>query len=190
MCSFVIIIYFSVSFTQKEEETGKEYPIHFISRSLKKAEKNYGITDLEGTALFYCVTKFKSYSEGNPLPTIIYTDHRSLVGLFKNKEPLNVRQTRWCLTASMLGTNIKYESDKKNVLADAISRMKSKEDQKVLLIKITNGNNEELLSKVIKKFINEMFTVIDGEDYFIDNGNYRKLIIDENEKYILNHSNS
>jgi len=90
----------------------------------------------------------------------------------------------------MLGTNIKYESDKKNVLADAISRMKSKEDQKVLLIKITNGNNEELLSKVIKKFINEMFTVIDGEDYFIDNGNYRKLIIDENEKYILNHSNS
>jgi len=49
----------------------------------------------------------------------------------------------------MLGINIKYESSKKNVLADALSRMKSKEDQKVLLTKITNGNNEELLSKVI-----------------------------------------
>ena len=28
---------------QKEEETGKEHPIHYKSRSLKKAEKNYGI---------------------------------------------------------------------------------------------------------------------------------------------------
>ena len=98
---------------QKEEETGKEHPIHFISRSLKKAEKNYGITDLEGTALFYCMTKFKSFIEGNPLPTTIYTDHKPLIGLFKNKEPLNAR----CLTASMLGINIKYESGKKNVLA-------------------------------------------------------------------------
>ena len=170
---------------QKEEETGKEHPIHFISRSLKKAEKNYGITDLEGTALFYCMTKFKSYIEGNPLPTTIYTDHKPLVGLFKNKEPLNARQTRWCLTASMLGINIKYESGKKNVLADALSRMKSKEERKILLTKITNGNNEELLSKVIKEFINEKFTVIDGEDYFIDNGNYRKLITDENERFKL-----
>ena len=133
---------------QKEEETGKEHPIHFISRSLKKAEKNYGITDLEGTALFYCMTKFKYYIEGNPLPTTIYIDHKPLVGLFKNKEPLNERQTRWCLTASMLGINIKYESGKKNVLVDALSRMKSKEERKILLTKITNGNNEELLSKV------------------------------------------
>ena len=85
----------------------------------------------------------------------------------------------------MLGINIKYESGKKNVLADALSRMKSKEDRKVLLTKITNGNDEELLSKVIKEFINEKFTVIDGEDYFIDNGNYRKLIKDENEKFKL-----
>ena len=85
----------------------------------------------------------------------------------------------------MLGINIKYESGKKNVLADALSRMKSKEDRKVLLTKITNGNNEELLSKVIKEFINEKFTIIDGEDYFIDNGNYRKLITDENERFKL-----
>jgi hypothetical protein len=47
--------------------------------------------------------------------------------------------------------------------------MKSKEDQKVLLTKITNGINEELLSKVIKEFVKEKFIVIDGEDYFIDN---------------------
>jgi len=71
------------------------------------------------------------------------------------------------------------------VLADALSRMKSKEERKILLTKITNRNNEELLSKFIKEFINEKFTVIDGEDYFIDNGNYKKLITDENEKFKL-----
>ena len=59
------------------------------------------------------MTKFKSYIEGNPLLTTIYTDHKPLVGLFKNKEPLNARQTRWCLTDSILGINIKYESGKK-----------------------------------------------------------------------------
>ena len=48
---------------QKEEETGKEHPIHFISRSLKKAEKNYGITDLEGTPLFaLCIIPLSTLS--------------------------------------------------------------------------------------------------------------------------------
>ncbi|KAG4107635.1 hypothetical protein H8356DRAFT_1333123 [Neocallimastix lanati (nom. inval.)] len=92
---------------------------------------------------------------------------------FSNKIDKNInknaqyysRQIRWYLTSSILGINVKYESD--------------------LLTKITNGNDEELLSEIMKEIINEKFTVIEGEDYFIDNGNYRKLIIDENEKFKL-----
>jgi len=76
---------------QKDDETGVEHPIHFISRSLSKAERNYGITDLEGAALYYCLVKFKPYIMGNINPTIIYTDHKPLIGLFKNKEPHNAR---------------------------------------------------------------------------------------------------
>ena len=153
---------------QKDDETKKEHPIHYISRSLTKAEKNYGITDLEGAALYYCMNKLKSYIMGNPIKTIIYTDHKPLIGLFKNKEPNNARQTRWCLSASMLGVDIRYESGKKNVVADALSRMKNKEDKIVLATKITTEENENLLSKVIKEFIEEKFTVIDGVEYFID----------------------
>ena len=44
-----------VCFLQKGDETGKEHPVHYISRSLSKSEKNYGITDLEGSALIYCI---------------------------------------------------------------------------------------------------------------------------------------
>jgi len=170
---------------QVSEETGKEHPIHFISRSLSKAEKNYGITDLEGAALFYCMKKLKAYIVGNPIQTIIYTDHKPLVGLFKRKEPNNARQTRWCLTASMLGVEIRYETGKKNVVADALSRMKNDQDKIVLATKISNEEDENLMSKVIKEFIEERFTTIDGVEYFIDGNIYRKLVTDVNERLQL-----
>jgi len=170
---------------QIDDETQKEHPIHYISRSLTKAENNYGITDLEGTALFYCMSKLKSYIMGNPMQTIIYTDHKPLVGLFKNKEPSNARHTRWCLTANMLGVDIRYESGKKNVIADALSRMRNDKDKIVMATKVASETNETLLSKVIKEFIEEKFTVIDGVEYFIDGNTYRKLITDVNEKLKL-----
>ena len=170
---------------QKDEITGKEHPAHYISRTLSKSEKNYGITDLEGLALYFALEKLKSYIMGNPHTTIIYTDHRPLLGLFKNKEPKNARQTRWCLTASSLGVDIRYEPGKKNVLADALSRMKSEKDKKLLAMKVTQEKDETLLSKVIKDFISEKFTTIDGEDYFVDGNNYRKLVTDTAEKVKL-----
>jgi len=170
---------------QKDDETGKEHPVHYVSRSLSKAEKNYGITDLEGTALIYCINKLKSYIMGNPIPTIVYTDHRPLIGLLKNKEPQTARHTRWCLTVSTLGIDLRYEPGKKNVIADALSRMKNNEDKVVLTTKITSEVDETLLSKVIKEFIEEKFTTIDGVEYFIDGNNYRKLVTDVNEKLKL-----
>jgi len=56
----------------------------------------------------------------NPNKTIIYTDHKPLIGLFKNKEPNNARQTRWCLKASMLGVDIQYESGLKEYYSRCI----------------------------------------------------------------------
>ena len=95
---------------------------------------------------------------GSPFITIVDTDHKPLLGLFKNKEPNNARQTRWCLTASMLKVDIRYEQEKKNVVADALSRMKNLEEKKVLATKISNNKENDMLSKVIKEFINEKFT--------------------------------
>ena len=170
---------------QKDDETGVEHPIHFISRSLTKAERNYGITDLEGAALYYCLVKFKPYIMGNINPTVIYTDHKPLIGLFKNKEPHNARQTHWCLTASSLGVDVKYESGKRNVVADALSRMKTTEDKKILVTQQENANESNLMTKVMKEFMEEKLTTIDGVKYFIDGGNYRKVVTDTNEKLRL-----
>jgi len=167
---------------QKDDETGKEHPIHYISRSLSKAERNYGITDLEGAALIYCITKLKAYIMGNPITTIVYTDHKPLLGLFKGKEPQSARQTRLCLTVSQLGIDLRYESGKKNVIADDLSRMKNDKVKMVLATKIITVKNENLLSKLIKEFIEEKFTTINGDEYFVDGNNYRKLITDTKEK--------
>lgn len=63
--------------------------------------------------------------------------------------------------------------------------MKSESDKKVLGTKIIKEVDESLLSKVIKEFIEEKFTIIDGVEYFIDGNNYRKLITNLNEKLKL-----
>ena len=76
---------------QKDNE-GVEHPIFYVSRTLKKYELNYSVTDIEGTAAFYCTKKFKSYLNSNNFKTILFTDHKPLVGLFNNnKEPNNAR---------------------------------------------------------------------------------------------------
>jgi len=91
----------------QKDKDNIEHPIQYISRSLKPTEINYSITDLEGTAAYYCCLKFKPYFIGNKYDTILYTDHKPLVGLFNNKEPNNACQARWVITFSMLKIVVK-----------------------------------------------------------------------------------
>jgi len=57
----------------------------------EKAERNYCITDLEGTTVYFCAKKFKSYISGNKFETLLFTYYETLVDLFNNKEPNNMR---------------------------------------------------------------------------------------------------
>jgi len=166
----------------QKDENNIEKPIHFVSRSLKPAEKNYAITDLEGTAATYCVTKFKSYIAGNKYETLLYTDHKPLVGLFKNKETNNSRQTRWVLLLSMLKVKVLYEPGKKNVIADALSRLHTEHNKIISTItsEIGENNSNNLLSCYKDKFI-----VINNEEYFKDDGKLRKVIKNQDEKVDL-----
>jgi len=193
-----------------EEENGVEHPVHYISRTLKKAERNYGITDLEGAAVYYAITKFKPYILGNKMDTIIITDHKPLLGLFQNKEPNNARQTRWCIKASMLGVKIVYEPSKNNVVADSLSRLQSKIQNEGVISAIDSGENikskeintkdedklkesnmenqenlNEVDTSILKELIDEKIVQIDGDKYFKDGNYYRKIISDENEKFQL-----
>jgi len=140
---------------QKDEIDGIEYPIHFISRTLNKAELNYSITDLEGTAVYYCAKEFKYYISGNKHETLLFTDHKPLIGLFNNKEPNNMRHMRWCITISMLRIKIMYEPGKRNYLADALSRIKISDKNNIIGIKenIENSNVTSNTKEINKNLI-------------------------------------
>jgi len=100
-----------------------EVPIYFESRTLTPAELNYSVTDLEGTTVYYCVQKFKAYITSSPFTTIVYTDHKPLIVVLHNREPTNHRHLKWVSVISSLNLNIQYQEGRKNVLADALSRI-------------------------------------------------------------------
>ena len=157
-----------------------EFPIHYVSRNLKKEEVNYHITKLEGAAAYFSVMKFKPIISGSKEEIILYTDHKPLVGLFKNKQPVdNDRQlTNWVLTFSMLKVVVKYEEGKKNILADALSRIPS-EVEKVSINSFSNA------TPLMNSFINSKIIKIDGVDYYKDGQNLRKVISDVSTKKTL-----
>nr|CDJ88909.1 RNA-directed DNA polymerase (reverse transcriptase) domain containing protein [Haemonchus contortus] len=57
------------------------HPLHFASRGLSRAEKNYHITDQEALGVMFAVKKFHYFIYG--VHTIVRTDHSALTSLFK-----------------------------------------------------------------------------------------------------------
>ena len=102
-----------------QERLGKLHPIAYASRSLKKAEKNYGVTELEGLAVVWALNHFREFILGYEVT--ICTDHRPLVGLFGNKN-LTGKFARWLLTIQEFNPIFKYVPGKQNYIADALSR--------------------------------------------------------------------
>ena len=109
------------------KENSIESPIYFESRTLSASESNYSVTDLEGKAVVHCVKKFKSYFSGSPFTTIVYTDHKPLVSIFSKGEPTNSRHLKWIVELSTLKVNVQFQEGKKNVIADALSRLPTNE---------------------------------------------------------------
>ncbi|OUM56524.1 hypothetical protein PIROE2DRAFT_49408, partial [Piromyces sp. E2] len=66
--------------------------------------------------------KFKPFITGNNYETILYTDHKPLVYIFKNKEPSSARHFKWISEFSILKVKVLYEEGKNNFVADALSR--------------------------------------------------------------------
>jgi len=164
----------------------KEFPVHFVSRSLKKEEKNYPITKLEGAAAYFSVMKFRSYITGNTFDTTLYTDHKPLVGMFKNKEPTERQLSNWILEFSMLKVNVVYEEGRKNFIADALSRMShrstNQKDEEECKGKITTVAS---VTPLMDDYLKPKFVKIEGEEYYKEGENLRKVILDNQQKWKL-----
>lgn len=107
--------------TQRTEE-GHEYPIIFSSRSLRNSEKNYGISKLELLAVVWSVQLYRPYLLGSQFQITIISDHSSLSGLLKTKQPTGIL-ARWIEILSEYNFKIIYRKGKVNEAADFLSRL-------------------------------------------------------------------
>ncbi|XP_070003000.1 uncharacterized protein [Nicotiana sylvestris] len=89
------------------------------SRQLKIHEKNYPVHDLELAAIIHALKIWRHYLYG--VSCEVYTDHRSLQHLFKQRD-LNLRQRGWLVLLKDYGTTILYHPGKANVVTDSLSR--------------------------------------------------------------------
>jgi len=157
-----------------------ELPVYYVSRCLKKAELNYSVTEKEGVAVIFALKKFRSYIAASKFPVTLFTDHKPLVGYFKNSIPLSDRHTRWISLFNEFKVNILYDKGKNNHLADALSRLPSYNIHSIQNI----FNNSNLISDSfptpLVNYVKKNFCFIDGSLVYKDKkGKFLKVVEDD-----------
>ena len=104
---------------------GEERPIAFASRTLSKAERNYGQVEKEALALIFGVKKFHKYVYGRPFTMV--TDHKPLLSILNAKAAVPsvaaARMQRWAMFLAAYQYNIEYKCGKAHANADGLSRL-------------------------------------------------------------------
>ena len=124
----------------QEGSDGKEHPVAFSGRSLRKSEKNYSVTENECLALIEGVKEFYPYLCNNDF--LILSDHLSLKWLQEIKYGKG-RLFRWSLALQGLTYTVTYKQGHMNKNADALSRRPYEEETK----------------EVDKKYIDDSFEI-------------------------------
>lgn len=105
-------------------EDGQEHPVQFIIRGLSKHELNYSTGEKECLAIIYSLKKFRHYLLGGRF--VLITDHQSLKALLNTPEPSG-KFARWTVQIQEFDYELVYRPGKLNHVADALSRLQSKE---------------------------------------------------------------
>lgn len=103
----------------QKDENNLDHPIAFASRSLKPAEKNYAITELETLAVVEFVKYFRTYLYQQTV--IVETDHSAVKAVLE-KENQNPRIARWGLALSGIHLDVRPRKGSANGNADTLSR--------------------------------------------------------------------
>ena len=94
-------------------------PIHYISKKLSNAERNYATIERELMAIIHCLRKFRCYVEGKSI--IIHTDHKPLVWARSIKQP-KARLWGWIYELEHFNGTIVYQKGEEQP-ADSLSRI-------------------------------------------------------------------
>lgn len=95
------------------------HPICYVSRTLTKAEKNYGVGEKEALAVVWSLTYLRSYVWGQHIK--IFSDHQPLCYL-QNIKNVSGRMARWSCKLQQFDYEIIHKAGKCNQDADCLSR--------------------------------------------------------------------
>ncbi|GJS13830.1 putative nucleotidyltransferase, ribonuclease H [Tanacetum coccineum] len=105
------------------QQEGKHFrPIHFASKTLNNAQKNYTVTEKELLAVVFVIDKFRSYLVLSK--TVVFTDHYVLKYFFA-KQDAKPRLIRRILLLQEFDIEIKNKKGAENVAADHLSRLEN-----------------------------------------------------------------
>ena len=128
------------------DETGKERVISYGGRALRPDEKKWSVTELECLAVISGMKAFKHYLKTNTFT--VFTDHKALQWIQNLKDPSS-RLGRWVLRMQEFNFEIVHRDGKKNLNADAISRIPyAEEDTDLPLSAACTAHGFEPVAKV------------------------------------------
>ncbi len=102
-------------------EEKKLLPIHYVSGKFRGPEENWSAFTKEAAALHRSVKRLAFYLDGGAICTV-RTDHKPLLPLLK-KPVNNAKVDNWALELQQFNLDIEHVEGRKNVLADALSRL-------------------------------------------------------------------
>lgn len=97
------------------------HPVAFFSKTMSKAELNYGVHDKEMLAIVKTFKAMRPEIASAAHEVQVFTDHKALEYFMTTKE-LTGRQARWVEALSEYNFMITYRPGNENAAADALSR--------------------------------------------------------------------
>ena len=135
-----------------------------------KIKKNYSVTDLEELVIIFSIYHFRQHILSSKNPTNFIADHKPLHGLFKKSIPTSNRHARWIEEFNKYRIDLVYEKEKKNVFADALSRLPSKNSNEIVYCAnaiLADFNPRDLdLPRSIIKYFTKIYQVVNNTSYY------------------------
>ena len=104
-----------------QDVNGKILPVAYWSRSMKPAERNYGVPQQELLALVKCIEHFRVFLHGREF--VCHTDHKGLEYLQSvDPKSMKCRVIRWLQILQEFMPTIQYQTGETNIFADWLSR--------------------------------------------------------------------
>lgn len=131
------------------DDAGVEKTVAMASRTMRKAEKNYSVTEQEMLCIVWVLQKFRHLLLGEKV--ILFTDHQALTSL-KTGRIFSSRLTRWQLLLQEFDIEIRHLKGSQNIVADFLSRVPGEEpglidrDKKQRDFFVTATKHEKLLA--------------------------------------------